>query len=449
MPEENTPILKAGISRLKQNPQLLWSIFVAFVIFVAFIFISERFIKIAQDAQDRLINVRVGSIHDTLAEYVYDVDSVELNKMLENIKESNNTIIDFRVVSISESNKDEYIVASVNPDEVGSKKTEKNQLVSFALIDPDNSYTTEFFEEDERKYITIRAFKNPLGEVVGYIETKQTLSEADNTINENIRKNILVFVIVLIFVMFLFLRHAKIIDYISLYKKLKEVDSLKDDFISMASHELKSPLAVIRGYAEFLRDARELSDQNKEYARRIDVSSKQLTDLVEDMLDVSRIEQERMKFEMVEFEIVSFLKEQFENFKMQAEEKGLELIFEVDGESQNISLDKNKLRQIYINLLSNSVKYTKEGSVTSKIIINKDKEIEIRVSDTGIGMTQEEVANLFSKFFRVKNKDTEEVSGTGLGLWITKQLVEKMGGKISVESIKGKGTDFVVVFPVK
>lgn len=445
MAESQFPTLKAGFERLKSNPQLWWTIFVAGIIFVAFVYVANIFVTIAQDAQDRLVNVRIGSIHDTLSEYTYDVSSEELNTIVKAIAEKNQTIEEFRIIS----NLDDEVIASMNSSEVGQKVTEKSQLTTFALGDPENSYTNELIEDGDRHYVTIRAFENNLGEVVGYIETKQTLSAADVLINDRIRNSILIFILILVLVMLLFLRHAKIIDYISLYKKLKEVDNLKDDFISMASHELKSPLAVIRGYAEFLRDAKELSEQNKEYARRIDVSSRQLAVLVEDMLDVSRIEQERMKFEFTTFEIVSFLKEQFENFKLQASNKGLELKFEVTGESQEVKLDQNKLRQIYINLLSNAVKYTKEGSVTSKTIINKDKSLEIRVSDTGIGMTQEQVASLFEKFYRVKGKETEEIQGTGLGLWITKQLVEKMGGKITVESIKGKGTDFVVIFPIQ
>jgi signal transduction histidine kinase len=440
--------LQDGLKRLKENPQLWWTIFVAVVIFFAFIFVADRFVSIAQDAQDRLINVRIGSIHDTLIQYVDKVDDEELNKIVQNIANANPTIQEFRVISTLGD--EQTVIASLKSDEIGGIVQSQNQLVSFALTDLDNSYTTEVSDGDNRYYITTRAFQNRIGEVVGYIETRQTLSEADRIINDNIRKSIFIFVLILVFVMILFLRHAKIIDYVSLYKRLKEVDQLKDDFISMASHELKSPLASIRGYAEFLRDARELNDKNKEYARRIDVSSKQLAELVADMLDVSRIEQGRMKFEFTTFAIVPFLREQFETFELQAEQKGLEMKFEVEGdEGQEIRLDSNRLRQIFINFLSNAVKYTEEGGVMVKIVIKKDESVEIRVSDTGIGMTQEQSSKLFQKFSRVQTKETEEISGTGLGLWITKQLVEKMGGQISVESIKGKGTDFVVIFPVK
>jgi signal transduction histidine kinase len=449
MSEKMTSFLKAGFDRLRKNPQLWWTILVALIIFIAFVFIANLFVTIAQDAQDRLINVRVGSIHDTLVEYVNEIDNQEkMVSIISSIANQNETIEEFKIVSVLGDQGE--VIASLDHEEIGEITFETDQLTNFALTDPANSYTTEVNLNDERFYVTVRAYTNTSGDVVGYVQTVQTLSEADRIINDNIRKSILIFILILVVVMMLFLRHAKIIDYTSLYKKLKEVDSLKDDFISMASHELKSPLTAIRGYAEFLRDARELSEKNKEYARRIDVSSKQLATLVEDMLDVSRIEQERMKFEFEKFEIIEFLREQFETFEMQAKNKDLELKFELEGEtSQEISLDKNKLRQIYINLLSNAIKYTKKGSVTSKIKIDKDRNVEIRISDTGIGMTKDQVDHLFDKFYRVKTKETEEISGTGLGLWITKQLVEKMNGEISIESIKDKGTDFVVIFPVK
>ncbi len=441
-------MLKKGFLRLKANPQLWWTLIVAVVIFFAFVFIANIFISLAKDAQDRLINVRMGSIHDTLIQYVDDVESHEdLDRIITNIAIRNQTINDFKVVSFVDN--EYFIKSSLDVSEKGSKIEEINQLAKFAISDPDNSYTTEVFDDDERNFVTIGAFKNKNGEIAGYIETRQTLSEADKAIGDNIKTSILIFIIILFIVMLLFLRHAKIIDYVSLYKKLKEVDSLKDDFISMASHELKSPLAAIRGYAEFLRDARELSDENKEYARRIGVSSKQLVSLVGDMLDVSRIEQDRMVFEYTRFALVPFLKEEFKNFEMQAKEKGLEFTFESENDGQiNVYLDQNKLRQIFVNFISNAIKYTKKGNVTVTVR-EKNEKVEIRISDSGIGMTQEEVAQLFGKFYRVKSKETEDVQGTGLGLWITKQLVEKMKGKISVESIKGKGTDFVLTFPVK
>jgi signal transduction histidine kinase len=449
MATKDKSALRSGVLRLKQNPQLWWTMLMAVVIFGAFLYIANMFVTIAQDAQDRLINVRAGSIHDTLVQYIDDISAnpEELNRVIANIKDQNQTIEEFRVVSVVQN--ENLVLASLDSEEIGQKLEETNRLTTFAFSDTQNSFTTEIANESERSFVTVRAFSNESGEIIGYIETRQTLSEADRLINENIRRSLAIFVGILALVMILFLRHAKIVDYVSLYKQLKEVGTLKDDFISMASHELKTPLSVIRGYAEFLRDSRELGTENKEYARRIDVSTKELTSLVEDMLDVSRIEQDRMKFEFVDVNVDSFVAEIIENLDLQVNHKGLKLNLIHEGDKGlMLKADVNRLRQIFVNLIGNAIKYTKEGEVTLKISAKRDKYIEFRISDTGIGMTQEEMSHLFEKFYRAQNTDTESVAGTGLGLWITKQIVEKMGGKISAESIKGKGTDFVVRFSI-
>ena len=117
-------------------------------------------------------------------------------------------------------------------------------------------------------------------------------------VEENIRTGIVIFILILVLIMFLFFRHSKIIDYTTLYEELKQIDKLKDDFISMASHELKTPLTAIRGYSEYITESSEVPEEYKEYSRRIDISSKQLAHLVEDMLDVSRIEQNRIQLDL-------------------------------------------------------------------------------------------------------------------------------------------------------
>lgn len=448
MAQSALPTLKTGLSHFRKNSQLWWTLSLAVIIFMSFVFIANLFISIAQDAQDRLINVRIGSIQDTLVQYVdEDSNPIKLQESIENIATQNQTIREFRIVSTE--GEEDVVLASLNTEEIGNTIESNNFLIQQGIFNEKESTTIENFDSEERFYFTVRGFTNSEGEVIGYIETKQTLSQADLAINENIRTSILVFILILMLVMYLFFRHAKIVDYISLYRQLKEVDNLKDDFISMASHELKTPLTVIRGYTEFISEARELSEKNREYAKRIDLSAKQLTQLVEEMLDVSRIEQDRMKFEMSEFNLNDFLKELLKTFDVQAKEKGLELKFEEEGDTEHlIKSDKNKLRQAFVNIIGNSIKYTNEGEVKVYINTEKDKFIEIRVSDTGIGMTKEEQEKLFTKFYRVQNSETEEISGTGLGLWITKQIIQKLGGKLSVESIKGKGTDFVVKFKI-
>jgi signal transduction histidine kinase len=172
----------------------------------------------------------------------------------------------------------------------------------------------------------------------------------------------------------------------------------------------------------------------------------QLNALIGDILDVVRLNQGKMTFHATALNASPIIEKVIESFQYVAHEKGLEISYE-KKDLPNINVDAEKLRQILVNIIGNSIKYTPAGSV--KVFAETEHGIlSIRVRDTGIGISAEDQKSLFGKFFRVKSKDTEDIRGTGLGLWIAAQVIDNMGGKISVESIKGKGTDFVISFSV-
>lgn len=245
-----------------------------------------------------------------------------------------------------------------------------------------------------------------------------------------------------------------LINHFIFYKKaerasqLEEIDRLKDEFISMAAHELRAPVTALVGYLEML--ASEISPEEKEKIKEdLEILNSLISDLnnlIEELLDVSRIEQGRLKIEVNEINVNEIIENVIKLMIPTATQKGLSLNFN-PSELPKINSDPNRVRQVVTNLVSNSVKYTLKGQVDVSALL-KDKLIEVSVKDTGIGIPGEEVVNLFTKFHRVKDKQTTEVRGTGLGLWITKQIVELLGGKITVESIYGTGTKFSFTLPV-
>jgi signal transduction histidine kinase len=443
--EQIFPSLKNTVERIKKNPQLFWTLFVALIITVGFIIVAQLFIIIAQDAQERLINIRIGSIQDSLSEFVElkEESKEKIDTSITNLITANPTITDFTFY-IKEGDTFKIFTSSDK-----SKQDQTAGLLpiaaQLALADTKNSYTTEIQNSDERMYQTFRSLSQD-GKVIGLIETTQTLSQADLMVEENIRKGLIVFIIILICIMFLFFRHSKIIDYTVLYEDLRQVDQLKDDFIALASHELKTPLTAIRGYSEYITEAKEIPEEYKEYSRRIDISSKQLATLVEDMLDVSKLQQGRMQFEMKKILVPDFVKKILPNFEVLAKEKNIKLTFQQEGlKYAQINVDEDKLRQVFINIVGNAIKYTAQGEVKIKLS-NIENMLEIRISDTGVGMSEDERKHLFEKFYRIRNDETKDIRGTGLGLWITRELIEKMGGTISIESIKGVGTHVIVKF---
>ena len=448
--KEFFPSIRDSIKRVRENPQLWYTLLIAALIVLAFVFVANRFVTIAQDAQDRLVNVRIGALQSSFVEFVNDyfetdTELDELQDKIQRIAIGNTTITRFRVVEFEEDRA--RIIASLVSSEVGQFDSENSFIYGIAEIDKNSSHTLEQNIDNERVFITVRVIKNDSGNTIGAVLTNQSLSQADIAISNGIQNSVLIFILIVFLIMFLFFRHSRIIDYSSLYKKIKEVDNLKDDFISMASHELRTPLTVIRGYAENLSDSGDMNEDQKKSVDRIDIAAQQLDTLVNDMLDVSRIEQGRIEVSLEALKVNEFVSDIVSGFVKPAEDKGLKLILNNELEDGiSIAADTAKFRQVIVNLIGNAIKYTKEGDVKVNLaIVNND--VTIRVSDSGIGMSGEEQKSLFKKFYRVKNEETTQIRGTGLGLWITKKIVELMNGKIMVESIKGVGTHFIISFP--
>jgi signal transduction histidine kinase len=406
-----------------------------------------RFVSIARHAQEELTNVRVGAIQDAFAPLAAQLISEPdvLRGYMQDIQRLNPTITNFFIVSPSASGW--TIVVSSDKRTEASAFLGNDFLLNLATSDTSHSYTIQETEGRDRYFRTARAVLNASSSVIGVAITRQGLSEADREIAASIQTAMVLLVAILCVLMLLFFRHARIVDYMSLYRKLKEVDQLKDDFISMASHELRTPLTAIRGYADLLKQNDNMAPAEKTQALdRIDISAVALDRLIGDMLDVSRIEQGRMKFDLKEIDPSPVIRSVMELLSPVAKTKQLALSASL-SEGLLIAADEDRLRQIAVNLIGNAVKYTPQGSV--KVETSAENGIwSMRVSDTGLGMSSSVRDHLFEKFYRAPGKDVRSQTGTGLGLWITKQLIEKMSGTIEVESIEGVGSHFIVSFPI-
>lgn len=440
-----TANLTKGILFVRRNPQALYSLVVLVIIVSAFIFMAQRFVSMTLETKERLQDVRTGAIHDTFVQFAPEKlsDAAFIAKVVKRIVAANPSITEFRVSSFDGDTFS--VIASLEESEVGKADRESGQkLYQLSSVDVTTSYTIADVDLEGRSAKTARALVNEEGRVVGMVMTRESRAEADRVVEAEIRKSILILSVIVALIVFLFVRYARIIDYSALYRELKNIDEMKDNFISMASHELRTPLTIIRGYADILASAPGFSPKEKEAVGNIDRGVKQLDELVTDMLDVARLEQGRMSFDMKPMNPAPLLEEIIRSFQPQAESRGLGLISAIEGGGEVIA-DHDRLRQVFVNLIGNAIKYSKKGEIRVRLYAEHDL-LKIRVSDTGPGISSEDQGRLFQKFFRVKSEDTRDVSGTGLGLWISKQIVENMKGKLSVESIKGVGSHFIVSF---
>lgn len=231
--------------------------------------------------------------------------------------------------------------------------------------------------------------------------------------------------------------------------KLKEAMDMKDRFVSMTSHELRSPLAAIKGSIDLIADglAGPLTDKQKHWLEVTKNYIARLNRVADDILTVQKLEAGKMVFEMLENDLNATILEVAAIMKNSTVQKGLDLVTDLDTKIPKFIFDKDRIIQVLVNLINNAVKFTDKGCIRVSTSLDKDF-AKISIADTGCGMSREEMPRLFEKFEQLKNARERKSGGTGLGLSIAKEIVLHHGGEIWVESEPDKGTTFHFKLPL-
>jgi signal transduction histidine kinase len=236
---------------------------------------------------------------------------------------------------------------------------------------------------------------------------------------------------------------------------LHEMNKIKNEFLATMSHELRTPLNSILGFSDVLAGAENLSDKQKKYLLNIRTSGQSLLTLINDILDLAKIEAGRMEINIVEFSVEDLVERLTSSMRPLAEKKNIDMQWEVDSRLPIVVQDLGKIQQILYNLLSNAIKFTPEGGRIRVAAGRVSEEFfELIVADSGVGIPLEDQAVIFEKFRQGRNSRgdgalTREYEGTGLGLSIVKELSKLLGGEILLESEFGKGSTFTVRLPLQ
>lgn len=451
------------LSFVKKNYQIIYSIilivFIPLAVIVNTVLFASAFkTTINQETYNKAITVG-DTVNAGVSELLTKPDKIQ--EQIERIAYFNTEI---RSLDVLERDGETFkVIASLDKTAVGKLAAAMDNVIAWHQNQPVAFLTTSaaknsvdrtvsFKQETERFWAVVMPLKNQQNEKGALLSMKLTLAGMDQSIKEVLIRSYVILTITILIIVLLLVNNTRLFEYAALYRKLKEVDQMKDEFISMASHELRTPVTGIRGYTSMILDGTygEINEKAKGGLKIIASSSERLAILVEDLLNVSRIEQDRIAINLSPSDVSPLVKSIVAELKIQADKKNLTLQYKPHVETLPlINIDSERFKQVLVNLLGNAVKYTMKGSI--EILTeekNGGKELEIKIKDTGIGMSAKARERLFEKFYRIQSEQTRNITGTGLGLWITKRLVGLMGGKIAIDSIESVGTQVTLAFPI-
>jgi signal transduction histidine kinase len=223
---------------------------------------------------------------------------------------------------------------------------------------------------------------------------------------------------------------------------------LKSDFVANVSHELKTPLALVRLFAETLEMGRvQGPEKAQEYYRVINKESQRLTQLINNILDFSRIEAGRKEYRFAPADVGRIVSEVLDAYRFQIEQQGFRLEVEIADDLPEVMADKEALSQALLNLVNNSIKYSRDEKFLRLDVRHEPGRVLIAVADRGIGVAKSEHKKIFEKFYRAEDSLVHETKGSGLGLPLVRHIMEAHGGSVEVESSHGKGSTFTLILP--
>lgn len=429
---------KDGIRYTARHSALLATLAVLIVVPAAFLWTGQQFLEVGMDRAERLEKDRIGSLHDAVALVMQaGTDRSRVRQLLETYAADNPDTVGISLYPL-EGNTEPLIIAS------GPTLEAYADHVRVAALRVDESVIFERSFADERHWIGVRAIGNETGVVTHVLLTDTSMAAVDAYLASKVFKAYATLVVVVGIILLVLWRQIRVTAYARMYAELKAAHETMSLFVNMTAHELRTPLTVIKWSANEIKE-----DQARaaEHALKIEAVTNALIALINDLLDLARIQAGKMTFAHEQVDLADVAVRTVTMLRPLAAERGLALATDISlDRKHSVIADDARLGQSLTNVISNALKYTKTGTITVSLEKAKGR-YEIRVKDTGMGISAEDQRRLFAPYFRVASPDVDRTTGTGLGMWITKRMIEEMGGTIDVESIKGVGTHIVISFP--
>ena len=412
-----------------------------------FVWVTQSFFTTAYTNIHTGEKLRVGMLHDSLQAIVQS-DTANAYEVLQTFLASvTSENPDITKIRLYEATEDGFIIRASNEAAlVGTYDPDATLLSEIGFSDTLDFQQFEYHINDERIWQAFRRI--PVEEGFVYSFSEHNLSTIDRTMAFRKQQSYYGLTAIFIFLIALAYWLNRQVYWQKRHNRLAVQLSERDQFSNMIAHEFRTPLTAIKGYASFLQESRALPAEEQRYADNIRVSAERLVILVNDFLEVALIQAGKIKLDTELVDLRTLVDAVGNDLTPLATEKGLTLTIRSQKQPLFIKTDRNRMIQVLTNIISNAVKYTEKGSVDIECTQSGGQAI-VRVKDTGTGISAADQQKLFTPFTRVGGADKGSVTGSGLGMWITKQLIELLGGTIGVESIKDVGTHVVLTFPAE
>ena len=435
--------LQAGLTVVYHNGRLLLVAVLLIVFPVFFLWVSQQFFSTAHLNITTSEKQRIQTIHSLLALRVAEDPSnwTRAEEMFTAVAADNPNLTSLYLIEASSS--DQYVVRAGVGEALPEQATLSRVLRELPLAAEESSFIVPRFRGEARIWQVYRAIAG----TDYYLYSEHNFSATDAVMSLRQQQSYLALSLIFVFLIGLAYWIYRQQDWARAHRALAAQLEERDQFTNLIAHELRAPLTAIGGYASFLAEAKGLSPDEHEYVAIIRQSTERLVRLVSDFLEVSRIQAGNLELEFTAVSLSTLLHEVARTQQSVATKKGLTLDVQAPHEEVLVETDTDRLTQVITNLVSNALKYTDQGAVTLQLHA-RPKAAVIKVMDTGRGMSADEQAQLFTPFVRFgSSAEQAKTTGTGLGMWITRQLVEQLGGTIGVESIAGQGTHIIITLP--
>lgn len=435
--------LEQGLSVMRLNSRLLLVGVLVFVFPLLFVWVTQSFFSAAYNNINTAEKQRVAMMQDTLATIIKqnNKEDAVTQSLIDEYTTNNNDIVKIRIV---DKVNDEFIIIQANsPDLVGTVEASDDLYRGLPLSGSQGSFIFETVINGSRVWQVLRSVSLDDNDL--YIFSEHSFGVVDSVMSARRQQSYFGLTGIFLFLIALAYWLNKQVSWEKNHNLLQKQLEARDSFSNMIAHEFRSPLTAIKGYASFLEESKTLEPEDRRFANNIKISAERLVVMVSDFLEVARLQSGKLSIKTTSVELDKVIQQVVIDLQIMATSKGLSLVFKKNESLVVCNTDADRMTQVLTNIITNAIKYTEEGAVEIECV-DLHNEVVIRVKDTGSGISAADQQKLFAPFTRVGSADSSNVTGSGLGMWITRQLVDLLGGTIGVESIEGVGTHIVLRF---